>query len=178
MSEKNESRIKKWLGIIGGVIAILGFLFELLTGGTLLNLIKFRSHEIGDISSNSSFAITSIKDSLGRNLESGDRFSYQFGVPLTLHGIMPSKLDVDESIWVILIDNYGKYFPQYPTLQIYNGNQWKSTNIRPLNGITDIIFVKVDKSGSDELKKFIDNNSYQTSKLPQSAEELGRVILR
>ena len=177
MNERNESRLKKWLGIAGSIIAISGFFFELLTGGTLLNLIKFRSHKIGNTSTAQSFTVTSLKDNLGRYLESGDRFSYQFGTPLVAQGIMSSELETGETVWVVLIDNYGKYFPQYPPLQIYN-NQWKSTNIRPLKGITDIIFVKVDRTGYNELKQSIDDNSFQVYTLPPSAEELGRISLR
>jgi hypothetical protein len=178
MNQKTVSRLKKWLGIVAGIIAILGFLFEVLTGGTLFNLMNFSSHEIGNISIAQSFAVTSLKDNFGRNLESGDRFSYRFGIPLVAQGIITSELETSETVWIVLVDNYGKYFPQYPTLQIFNNNQWKATNIRPLQGITDILFIKVDQTGYDELKQSIDDNKFQVYNLPQSAEELGRIALR
>jgi len=178
MGKDNGARLKKWFGIATGIFAVLGFFYELLTGGTLLNLIKFRSHEITSTPATHSFSVTTLKDRLKRNLEPGDRFSYMFGIPLVAQGFIDIELVPDEVIWVVLIDNFGMYFPQYPTVQIYNDNQWKATNIRPLNDITDILFIKVDKAGNAELQKTIDEGKYQTKRLPFSAEELGRIELK
>lgn len=179
MSDTNRrdltKKISTWVGIAAGVAAVLGFLLELFTGGAVIGILTFWNHRIVSLSTEPAFSVTGVNDRFGRTLGTGDEFSYRFGIPISIRGV--TQFADTDRVWVVLRDEYGNLYLQNPPVSIL-GTQWKATNIRPLNNITDILFVKVDLSGDSVLLQHVGANNLSLSSLPANSTIVGFIEFR
>ncbi len=168
------------LAIVASVLTILGIVLSAIsaiTGSPFHNLLLFAKHNIVRVSRNADFTIEAIKDkSNKRTMHEGSSFSYKYEVPLTVRGA--TKFTDDTNVWVVLTDAVGGYYLQYPPVHIRIGT-WSAGNIRPLEGIRNISFYKVNNYAHDFFMRKANESEWGKFKpLPDGCKEIAFIELR
>lgn len=136
----------KWVGFIAAILAIITFVIDLFTGWPINPLLIVWNHRLVRVESTDEFHVEAICTSSGRAITPPDKFSYKFHVPLNARGT--TSFSESDHIWVVLRDEHGGYYLQNSAVTVSNG-QWNAYNIRPLAGIKQIVWLKVDEAGND-----------------------------
>lgn len=160
------------IAIIAGLLSIIGGLSTYF-GLPLPLLLLFNKHTVTRISTNPQFSIEAIKTSNNVTVNSSDKFSYRFATPLSIRGVT-GLLD-SETVWVVVADEVGRFYLQYPPVIIRSGN-WVVTNIRPLEGIKRIVFVHVNAEGNQFFLRKVEHNEWgKFNTMPSGTTELAFV---
>ncbi len=171
--------VGRWIGMIAGVVAIIEFLVASCNGGGLTGKLNLWSHKIVSLPSQSSFMVTKLADRFGRDLEIGDTFSYQFGLPLDARGV--TQLNNTDKVWAVARDRYGNHYLQNPPVTIRE-SQWTASNLRPQAEVVSIIFLKVDSSGdaflSEQARRSRQSTDWLLPALPPNGTVVGEIVLR
>lgn len=175
----NESgkfdRTVKLIFIVAAIIAILTGIQNLFTGYPFNEFLTVSKHNIIEISDNDEFRIESIKDKFGKTIDPGGKFSYKFGIPLTVYGT--TQIEPTVKVWVLLQDIYGGYYLQNPPVSIHE-RSWTATNIRPLKEIKYIRFIQVDEKGDEFFQRKVNREEWgKFSDLPLNSKEVGFIQL-
>jgi hypothetical protein len=168
--------IIKWVGLIAALITIIGAAFNLFTGIPFNSLLSFWDHRLTKIKSFDGFDIEAVCTKSGKTINPNDKFSYKFDIPLDARGM--TKFSDTEYIWIVLKDQHGGYYLQHPPVDITTG-EWRAYNIRPLEGVKRIVWLKVDESGNAFFKRKADNGEWgKFTILPDNSKEIAYAELR
>nr|VFK66678.1 MAG: hypothetical protein BECKUNK1418G_GA0071005_110310 [Candidatus Kentron sp. UNK]VFK69943.1 MAG: hypothetical protein BECKUNK1418H_GA0071006_102129 [Candidatus Kentron sp. UNK] len=152
--------LMKWAGFISALITII----NLFAGWPFKPLLSFWEHRLTKIQSSESFKIETIYTESGEVINPQDKFSYKFQIPINARGSTTFKNS--DFIWVVLEDQHGGYYLQHPPTKIRDG-EWRSHNIRPLDGIKNILWLKVDGLGNQFFSRRAENTEWaKFTKLP------------
>ena len=167
-------KFQRLVAITAGLATIIGAL-NTYFGLPIPGLLLFNKHTVSRIWTESQFSIEAIKTVTYIAVESGDSFSYSFGLPLSARG--RTTLADGDTVWVVLQDQAGQYYLQYPPVNIRSGG-WTATNIRPLHGIKRIIFARVDAENNQRFLRRVQHNEWgKFSALPSGSSEVAFVEL-
>lgn len=170
--------MKKFQLIVSSIAAVLAIIGAVSTyfGLPFSSLLLFSKHTVTDISTDPTFSIEAISTDGSRAINLGESFSYKFDIPLSARG--GTKLPDTESVWVVLKDESGGFYLQYPPVSI-RSLHWTATKISPGNGIKEIIFFRVDSEGAEFFRSKVAHNEWgRFDTMPSSASELAFVELR
>ncbi|MBU1616130.1 hypothetical protein KJ693_12595 [bacterium] len=166
------TKVQQIISIISGLIFIIGAPSTYF-GLPLPSLLLFNKHTISRISTNPQFSIEAIKTSRKVTINSGDHFSYKFETPLTARGT--TSLPDNETVWVIVADQTGRFYLQHPPVKISSG-RWDVTNILPLERIKRIIFARVDVEGNRFFLRKVEHDEWgKFNTMPSGATEIAFV---
>jgi len=166
--------LHKIVAIIAGLLSIVVSLSTYF-GLPLPRLLLFNKHTVSRVSANPQFSIEAIRTSNNVTINSGDRFSYKFGIPLTVRGTTP-LLDTD-TVWVLVEDQTSRFYLQHPPVTIRSG-VWTATNILPLEGIKRIIFARADEEANRFFLRKVEHNEWDKfNHMPGGASEVAFVQL-
>lgn len=78
--------------------------------------------------------------------------------PITASG--GHRLRTNEHVWIFLLDIFGGYYLQNPTVELLEDGKWEATNIRPGKGIRAIVAVYVSPKGDERIRKWVEVNRW------------------
>jgi hypothetical protein len=166
--------IHKIVTTIAGLLAIIIGLSTYF-GLPFPSLLQISKHTVSQVSTNPQFSIEAIKTSNKVAINSGDSFSYRFGTPLSARGT--TSLPDNETVWVIVSDQTGRFYLQHPPVTIRSGG-WVATQIFPLEGIKRIIFARVDAVGNQFFLRKVEHDEWgKFNTMPAGATEVAFVQL-
>ena len=97
--------------------------------------------------------------------------------PLSASGTFSSEKEF--YAWVILDDEHGNFYLQYPPIDFLAENRWKATKIKPGQGIEHIHFVYVDEQGNLEFQNMVSEESWGAFKeFPPNSNILCTISIR
>lgn len=163
-----------WVATIAGLVTIIGGLNSMV-GLPFRRFLLFSKHKVVRVSGSGKFSVEAIKDSQKITINSGDSFSYRFGIPISIRG--KTQLPDIATVWVVLSDQFGGYYLQNPPVVIRSG-EWVATNIRPLQGIRRLIFSKTNAQGDEFFARKVKHAEWgKFESLPDGTTEIAFVEL-
>ena len=171
-----QNKLIVLIGLISSIIAIGGFIGDLLTGWPFRPLMLAWTHNVVSVHDSPDFTIEALETHGGTILNPPDRFSYKFDIPLDARGT--TTLNPADHVWVVLKDEYGGYYLQNPPADLKTG-RWETYNIRPLEGIRQILWLQVDQSGHEFFSRKAQAGEWgKFTSLPEGAREIACVTLK
>ena len=79
-------------------------------------------------------------------------------------------------VWVVLKDSFGNYYLQNPPVEFQQGGQWIAENIRPITGITSIVFLYVTPDGNAAFQKKVDDEHFEAFRSLPNGSQIQKTI--